>query len=120
MRFKGIKDKCWDEVKRITREQYKHCYTCPARDLVSINAQSGHYQPVGLVGSNNKLSWDLDFIRLQCSRCNGVGQGMQVVFRRNLVKEHGEEKVAEFDRQVKGKFVNPENFEELYEKLKSI
>lgn len=107
MRYKKLKGKAWNAVKAWCRRTYKHCYTCPARNLESYNAQAGHYQPVGLVGSNNKLAWDSRFIRFQCGYCNGTGQGMQVIFRKNLVKEHGEKVVAEYDRQVKGKFVNP-------------
>jgi len=121
MRYKGEKGRAWEEVKKWTRRKYKHCYTCKARNIVSYNAQSGHYQPVGLVGSNNNLAWDEDFIRLQCGRCNGTGQGMQVVFRKNLVKEHGEKKVAEYDRQVLGKFVNKvENWTIIKEKFKNL
>lgn len=107
MRYKGIKGKAWEAVKAWCRRTYKHCYTCPARDLQGRNADTGHYQPVALVGSNNHLAWDSDFIRLQCSHCNGAGQGQQVIFRKNLVKEHGEEAVAAFDAQVRGKVVNP-------------
>lgn len=119
MRYKGIKAKCWKEVKRIVRERESDCYTCNAKDLEGANAQAGHYQPVAIVGSNNNLAWDIDFIHLQCGRCNGVGQGMQVEYRKRLVEELGEEKVAEYDRQVRGKFVNPvESWELLLEKLK--
>lgn len=107
MRYRGIKGRAWNSVKQWCRRTYEHCYTCPARDLEGQNAQSGHYQPVAIVGSNNKLAWDSRFIRFQCSRCNGAGQGQQVIFRKNLVKEHGEKVVAEYDRKVKGKFVNP-------------
>ena len=114
MRYKGIKGKAWEAVKSWTRRIYKDCYTCSAKNLISFNANAGHYQPVALVGSNNKLAWDCRFIRLTCSRCNGPGEGMQVIFRKNLVKEHGEKVVAEYDRQVKGKFVNPvKNWQEV-------
>lgn len=106
-RYKGEKGKAWKAVKEWVRRTYQDCYTCNARDLISYNAQAGHYAPVGLVGSNNHLSWDSDFIRLQCGRCNGPGQGMAVEFRARLVQEHGEEKVAEFDRQVKARTINP-------------
>jgi len=106
-RYKGDKGKAWKSVKEWTRRTYTNCYTCPAQHLVTYNAQAGHYRPVAIVGSNNKLAWDSRFIRLQCGRCNGVGQGEQVRFRTRLVKEHGEDVVAEYDRQVDGKFVNP-------------
>lgn len=121
MRYKGIKGKAWEAVKAWSRRTYKDCYTCVAKSIVSYNAQAGHYQPVALVGSNNKLAWDERFIRLQCGHCNGAGQGMQVEFRRGLVKEHGETVVAEFDRQVAGKFVNPlKDWKEVIERFNSL
>jgi hypothetical protein len=121
MRYKGDKGKAWEAVKRWCRRTFQHCYTCPAKYLVGINCQTGHYQPVGIVGSNNKLAWDENFIRMQCSHCNGVGQGMQVIFRENLVKEHGEVMVAEFDRQVAGKFYNAvKNWVEIKEHFDSL
>ena len=60
-------------------------------------ADAGHYKPVALVGSNNKLSWDEHFIHLQCSRCNGSGQGMAIEYRSHLVRDYGEDLVAKFD-----------------------
>jgi hypothetical protein len=107
MRYKGEKGRAWEAVKAWCRRTFKDCYTCPAKDLVGQNAHSGHYQPVGLVGSNNARAWDERFIRLQCGFCNGTGQGRQVVFREKLVKEYGERVVAEFDKQVNAKQVNP-------------
>ncbi len=100
MRYKGIKGKVWEAVKAWSRRTRKDCYTCKAKSLFGRNAHAGHYQPVSLVGSNNKKAWDSRFIRLQCGHCNGAGQGMQNVFRANLVKEHGEAVVAQFDREV--------------------
>lgn len=118
-RYKGKKGTAWNYVKKIVREREKDCYTCGAKNLQSYNAQAGHYQPVGLVGSNNKKSWDLRFIRLQCGRCNGVGQGMQGQFRKKLVEELGEEVVDDFDKRVMSKEVDPVNLEELLEYLKN-
>jgi len=121
MRYKGEKEKAWQEVKKWIRRTYRDCYTCGATDLESYNFQSGHYQPVALVGSNNALAWDERFIRAQCGRCNGAGQGMQVQFRKGLVSEHGEKVVVEFDRQVKGKFVNPvKDWKEIINKFKNL
>lgn len=107
MRWKGDKAKAWEEVKAWTRRTWKDCYTCGRKDLEGINAQAGHYQTVAVVGSNNALAWNPDFIRLQCSYCNGVGQGQQVLFRAHLVREHGEEKVAKYDKEVYGKVSRP-------------
>ena len=106
-RYTGIKGRAWEAVKRWCRRTYKHCYTCPARFLEGQNAQAGHYKPVALVGMNNVRAWDERFIRLQCGRCNGPGQGEQAVFRERLVAEHGEAVVAEYDRAVAARRVDP-------------
>lgn len=97
-RYKGIKGKVWDAVKESVRRREKHCYTCGALDLQGINAQSGHYLPVGYVGSNNTLSWDSRQIHMQCARCNGVGQGMQSKYREHLIKDYGEEVVIQMEK----------------------
>lgn len=107
MRYKGEKGKAWESVKRAMRRLYKDCYTCPAKDLQGKNAHAGHYRPVAIVGSNNNLAWDEWYIKLQCGRCNGAGQGEQVRFREKLVQEHGEAVVAEFDAAVAARKVNP-------------
>lgn len=115
MRYKGIKAKAWDAVKARIRHEEKDCYTCNAKDLQGQNAQAGHYKPVAIVGSNNTRSWDRRFIHLQCSRCNGAGQGMAVEYRRHLVRDYGEKVVAEFDLHYKR--VSPvKNWLEIIEK----
>ena len=119
MRYKGKKGKAWEEVKAWCRRTYKNCYTCPAKNLQSYNAQAGHAFPVSLVGSNNTLSWDNRQIRLQCGRCNGAGQGMQVEFRAGLVKEHGEEEVQKLEaRRYKTDPVK--SWDEIIERFKSL
>lgn len=120
-RYVGIKGKAWDEVKKWVRRQSKNCYTCGAKNIKSYNAQAGHYQPVAIVGLNNRLAWDERFIRLQCGRCNGPGQGMQSIFRQKLVEELGEEVVADFDKRVYGKVVDPiKDWEAIIEKFKNL
>lgn len=90
MRWKGEKAKAWEAVRNYVKAKEKDCYTCEAKRLTGQNAQAGHYLPIGHVGSNNTLSWDERGIHLQCSRCNGVGQGEQVSFREHLVRDYGE------------------------------
>lgn len=97
MRYTGIKAKAWDAVKASVRRREKDCYTCPSRCLQGPNAQAGHYLPVAIVGSNNRLSWDERVIHLQCSHCNGAGQGMQVQYRLHLVRDYGEDLVKKFE-----------------------
>ncbi len=97
MRYKGIKGKVWDTIKLYVRAKEQDCYTCGAEALVGRNAQAGHYLPVGHVGSNNTLSWDERQIHLQCSRCNGAGQGEQVAYRARLIEDYGEKIVLELE-----------------------
>jgi hypothetical protein len=94
-----IKGIAWEFVRRYVRHYEKDCYTCPKTDLISqgIKADTGHYKPVAIVGSNNTRSWDKRFIHLQCSHCNGAGQGMAVEYRAHLVRDYGEAVVQEFD-----------------------
>lgn len=99
MRYKGIKGKAWEAVRKYVKAKEKDCYTCGARNLISYNANAGHYLPVGLVGSNNRLSWDERQIHLQCGSCNGVGQGEQVAYREHLLKDYGEEVVKELEKR---------------------
>ena len=88
-RYTGKKGKVWDSVKAWTRRTFTDCYTCGAKNITSYNAQAGHCWPVAVVGSNNTLSWDDRQIRLQCSRCNGAGQGEQAIFEYKLERELG-------------------------------
>ena|SRR3990167_706131 len=99
MRYRGDKGKCWELVKKYVRSKEKDCYTCSAKNLRGHNANAGHYLPVALTGSNNTLSWDLRQIHLQCGRCNGAGQGMQVQYRIHLLKDYGEKIVKELEQR---------------------
>ena len=101
MRYVGIKGKVWERVKASVRRREKDCYSCGAKNLQGQNAHSGHYKPVGLVGSNNYWSWHPTFIHLQCGRCNGAGQGMAVEYRKHLVHDYGESVVEEFDAEYR-------------------
>lgn len=105
MRWKGIKAKAWEAVKRSVRRREKFCYTCGRGYLIGQNAHSGHYKPVSLVGSNNKSAWNPKFVHLQCWYCNGAGQGMQVEYREHLVLDYGEKIVRQYERDCRK--VNP-------------
>ena len=97
--YKGKKGKAWEAVKLSTRRREKDCYTCPQKDLLANGrkADAGHYKPVALVGSNNKLSWEPRFIHLQCATCNGPGQGMALEYRAHLIKDFRESVVEWFE-----------------------
>lgn len=119
MRYKGIKNKAWESVKRSVRRREKHCYTCTAKNLTSYNAQAGHYKPVALVGSNNKLSWEPRFIHMQCGSCNGPGQGMAREYERRLRKDYGDDVVDWFEKNYRK--INPvKNWEEVINTFDSL
>lgn|SRR3990167_6774072 len=98
-RYKGIKGKVWEQVKKYVRYHEKNCYTCDKKSLVGQNHQAGHFIPVALAGSNNTLSWDKRQIHAQCGRCNSAGQGQQVAYRLHLVRDYGERIVKELEKR---------------------
>jgi len=57
MRFKGIKGKVWEALRKYVyaRDNYT-CVTCGRSRDQGWQMQAGHYQPMGYVGSNNTLS----------------------------------------------------------------
>lgn len=91
VRYKGIKAKVWEAVRRSIKRRETDCYTCGKQGLEGVDAQAGHYLPVGHQGSNNIFSWHPNLIHLQCSRCNGAGQGMQNEYKEHLIKDYGQE-----------------------------
>lgn len=107
MRYSGIKAKTWEAVKRANRRREDRCYTCGKRNIVGIDSQSGHYRTVAIVGSNCTRCWDERFVHLQCSRCNGAGQGEQAKYKSHLIADYGEDVVAEYDRAVDAREVSP-------------
>lgn len=82
----------WEVIRKIINAEEKDCYTCFRKDLIAngLKADCGHCYPVSQVGSNNKLSWDRRLIHLQCSYCNGAGQGEQGIFEERIKNEYGE------------------------------
>lgn len=64
------------------------CYTCD-RVYDFKELQAGHFIP----GRTNSVLFDEIGVRVQCYSCNMYRGGEQLLFRRKLVKEIGEEKV---------------------------
>ena len=92
MRYKGMKGRAWEEMRiYIVERDGKKCSTCPRTAAKGYQMQAGHYQPVGLVGSNNTLSWDELNVHCQCAYCNGMGQGEQEKMGQYISRTYGEE-----------------------------
>jgi len=81
-----LKDKLWNEVKRITRTRWgSTCYTCNAQNLEGSNLQSGHGKPMGALPL--RFKYDIRNIRPQCMVCNIHRGGMQDIFIAKLEQE---------------------------------
>lgn len=81
-----LKDKLWNEVKRITRTRWGNtCYTCNAQNLEGSNLQSGHGKPMGALPL--RFKYDIRNIRPQCMVCNIHRGGMQDIFIAKLEQE---------------------------------
>lgn len=74
---------------------YVSCFTCG--DVLDIKEiDNGHYQK----RAHQATRYNEDNCKPQCKKCNGdtAGNGRQDVFRVNLVKQIGEERVLEVER----------------------
>lgn len=78
-------------------EEINQCFTCE-KTFSAKKLQNGHY----LSRFYKAARWDFDNARPQCMMCNMWKRGDLVVYRQNLVKEIGLERVeaVEAKRQV--------------------
>jgi len=67
---------------------YGFCFTCGVRIHIK-EMHAGHF----VAGRTNAVLFDDIAIRGQCYRCNIHKGGEPLIFRKNLIKEHGEETV---------------------------
>lgn len=96
-----LQRKLWIECRRIIRKTHpNHCYTCTAKNLVGSNLHTGHLWSKASLGA--LLKYDLRVLRPQCYNCNINRGGMGADFYAKMLREIGEEKMAQLqkDRQV--------------------
>ncbi len=96
-----LQRKIWELCKNIIRQRYGNtCYTCFRTGLSGGNWQTGHMWAKASVGAY--LKYDLRILRPQCYHCNINLGGQGAVFYVQMLKEIGEEKMAQLqkDRQV--------------------
>ena len=95
---KGEKKKAWDKfsifirlrdcLKTTGTFESGRCYTCgKLYDFKSL--QAGHF----VAGRGNSVLFDEQGVKAQCYYCNMHKGGEPLLFRRNLVKEYGEQLV---------------------------
>lgn len=95
-----LQRKLWEIIKKIIRKRYPPvCYTCGQTGLSGSNLQTGHMWAKASVGAY--LKYDLRILRIQCFSCNIHRGGAGADFYANMLREIGEEKMAELqkDRQ---------------------
>ena len=83
-----------------TDRTFGYCYTCGKRKL-KRTLQCGHF----ISRKWKAVRWHFDNMRPQCAGCNKFANGQPQIFRRNLIKEIGKERVEYieeiFDADVK-------------------
>lgn len=96
-----VQRKLWELCKQIIRKKYGNtCYTCGALGLSGSNWHTGHLWAKASLGAY--LKYDLRVLRPQCYHCNINLGGRGADFYARMLKEIGEEKMAQLqkDRQV--------------------
>lgn len=81
-----LKDKLWNECKRLTRERWGNsCYTCGKPNLIGSDWQTGHGKPKGALPLRYKF--DIRNLRPQCLVCNQHRGGVSDIFIAKLEQE---------------------------------
>ena len=97
-RYKGIKGKAWAMFSKYIRTRDKGvCITCgrPTKNPLSQGYHAGHFIPMGVCGSNNKLGWDEKNVFGQCMGCNKWKGGWGERFAEVLIKRFGKKYVED-------------------------
>ena len=125
MSLKNLKDKLWEECKRIIRKRYVdrngnwRCFTCDQLITEPRNAQTGHFIASSICGAY--LRYDLRNLRIQCYKCNINAGGNGAEYYRRMVIENGQEFVDQIfqDKQklIKADEIWYKNKIEEYKKL---
>lgn len=96
-----VQRKLWELCKLIIRKKYGNtCYTCGATGLSGSNWHTSHMWAKASLGAY--LKYDLRILRPACYNCNINRGGAGADFYARMLKEIGEEKMAQLqkDRQV--------------------
>lgn len=92
-----LRRKLWPLISKYIREKYQNedgsttCYTCRRNIPKGGKVDAGHFLPKRLYKAHY---YNVDAIRPQCFRCNGPGQGEQLLFYFHLADEIGAEAVS--------------------------
>ena len=116
MSLSKVQKLLWMECKRIVRAREKNCFTCEAKNLEGVNAQTGHFIPSLTCGAF--LRYDLRNLRLQCMRCNIHGGGQGAISYERLMETEGQEYVDQLFRDKQKIIKAREHYEILLEQYR--
>ena len=121
LRYKGLKGKAWAMCSKYIRTRDKGvCITCgrPTKVPLSAGYHAGHFIPMGVCGSNNRLGWDEDNIYGQCMNCNKWRGGWGERFAQVLIKRYGQKFVDKLRARI-GKYDAIKDWQEVYDYYKA-
>ena len=119
MPISRLQRKIWEECKRIIRTRYKNvCFTCSATGLVGSNWHTGHLWSKASLGAY--LKYDLRVLRPQCYNCNINLGGMGADFFKKVLKELGQEKMSELERDRQKIVKAYDHYEKILEEYKKL
>ena len=94
-----LQNKLWNLCKKITRLKYGNsCYTCPQKNLIGSNWQTGHV-PWAKASLGAYLKNDLRLLRPQCYNCNINLGGMGAEAYKKMLKEIGNEGMRKLEKE---------------------
>jgi len=112
-----LQRKIWELCKQIIRKRYSNvCYTCGKTGLIGLNWHTGHLWAKGSLGAY--LKYDLRVLRPQCYGCNIHRSGMGADFYRKMLKEIGQEKMDELERDRQKIVSAYDHYLKIYEEYK--
>ena len=119
MPISKLQRKIWQLCKQLTRKRYGNvCYTCGLRDLSGTNWHTGHMWAKASLGAY--LKYDLRVLRPQCMTCNVWQGGRGADFYAKMLREIGEEKMAELQKDRQKTVRAYEHYEQLLKQYQEI
>lgn len=114
-----LQRKIWVLCRQIVRKKWGNtCYTCGSKGLIGSDFQTGHMWAKASVGAY--LKYDLRILRPQCARCNIWQGGRGADFYSKMLKEIGEEKMAELQRDRQKIVKAYDHYLKIYEEYKKL
>ena len=121
---KQVRNKLWEECKRIIRLRYQrsdglwNCFTCGRLVDEPSKAQTGHFIPSSIGGAS--LRYNLDNLRIQCYNCNINLGGYGAAYTIALKKEKGQKHIDKLFQLKNQSIKASDHFRILLEQYKKV